>query len=366
MTIIKGQLESLKRIKSELDQRGIKRFSSVGEISSFIKNYDREKQEIIRQIKQRLDLDIDALKIERKVLNQDYNNLIIEETKKLNDRINRLHDRNKILASRSRNLFLKVFYFFSHRKLKIKIKELAENFDIIIDRKTAVAAQKLTRTDNTLARYTTDKEQIIIDQSLPKTKELAYIKEVVDNMYPLIAGAIGEKKVVNELKKLSDKNVLFNDFSIEFDVPIYNRRENDKIFSIQIDHLLITNSGIFIIETKNWSKESVENFSLRSPVKQIMRTSHAMFKILNSDSSGQKLYLDRHHWGDKKVPIRNLIAMIHHKPKEKFKFVSIKTVNEINDYISFFEPIFSDDEVHRISKYLEKMMDHNTYLGDSR
>ena len=32
-----------------------------------------------------------------------------------------------------------------------------------------------------------------------------------------------------------------------------DKTEKDRIFSIQIDHLLLSNSGIFIIETKNWS-----------------------------------------------------------------------------------------------------------------
>ena len=38
-----------------------------------------------------------------------------------------------------------------------------------------------------------------------------------------------------------------------------------EIKSIQIDHILVTNSGIFLIETKNWSEKSLNNPSLRSP-----------------------------------------------------------------------------------------------------
>ena len=61
-------------------------------------------------------------------------------------------------------------------------------------------------------------------------------------------------------------------------------RENHKIFSVQIDHLLICQSGVFLLETKNWSKRSIKNLDLRSPVEQILRTSYALFVLLNSKS----------------------------------------------------------------------------------
>ncbi len=63
--------------------------------------------------------------------------------------------------------------------------------------------------------------------------------------------------------------------------------------------------------------------------------------------------LKKHHWGDKQVPIRNLIVMINNKPREKFKFVQIKTLNELNRYINYFEPILDDKEVDKLSNVLE-------------
>lgn len=181
---------------------------------------------------------------------------------------------------------------------------------------------------------------------------MAFTKEVIEGLYTLIAGAIGENLVVKELQKLSDKYVLINDFSIEFNPPIFNRKENDRIYSIQIDHLLITDSGIFILETKNWSKQSINNLDLRSPVTQIMRTSYALFVLLNSESEYNEINLNSHHWGNKQIPIRNIIVMINEKPKEKFKYVKVKSLNELNGYITYFDSIFNDAEVKSISDYL--------------
>ena len=41
MTIVEGQIESLKKIKEILDQNGITRFNSIADISEFIKNYQK-------------------------------------------------------------------------------------------------------------------------------------------------------------------------------------------------------------------------------------------------------------------------------------------------------------------------------------
>ena len=175
---------------------------------------------------------------------------------------------------------------------------------------------------------------------------------MVDGLYTLIAGAIGENSVVNELQKLSDNYYLINDFSVEFNPPIYNKNEDDRIYSIQIDHLLICQSGVFLLETKNWSKQSLTNLDLRSPVEQILRTSYALFVLLNSESKYNDISLVDHHWGSKKIPIRNIIVMTYEKPKEEFKYVKVLSLNELNGYIKYFDQIFDETEVKSIFDYL--------------
>ena len=145
---------------------------------------------------------------------------------------------------------------------------------------------------------------------------------------------------------------MFNNFSIDFERPMYHKKEKSKIYSIQIDHLLVTNSGIFIIETKNWSKRSIERLDLRSPIKQVERTNFALYALLTySKELVDKL--NRHHWGEKIIPLRNLVVMINQKPKEKFKYVKIASLNELNRYITYFEPIFKDSEVNTIVEHLK-------------
>ncbi|MDX5585446.1 MAG: nuclease-related domain-containing protein, partial [Aureibaculum sp.] len=160
-------------------------------------------------------------------------------------------------------------------------------------------------------------------------------------------GAVGESLVEKEIGKLSDDYTLINDYSLKFKPPIFNKKTNDRIYSIQLDHLLVSQAGIFILETKNWSKQSINSLDLRSPVDQIIRTSYALFVVANN-----KIHLDKHHWGAKQIPIRSIIVMIHAKPKEEFKYVKIKLLKELNSYIEYFDPILSRSEVESVANSL--------------
>lgn len=292
MAIVVGKIEPLKKLKEILNDNGITRFNSIGEINAFIKNYESEKNEIPKITKITLDEEIKQLE---KLLKQ-----VIEKSNK--------------------NLFNKILYYLKIKTLSHKKSNLDKNY-----------------------------EKVISTRSKESYKNLDFTKEVLDGLYTLIAGAVGENLVVNELQKLPDNYYLINDFSVDFNPPIYNRKENDRIFSIQIDHLLICQSGVFLLETKNWSNHSIKNLDLRSPVKQILRTSFALFVLLNSESN---VNLTRHHWGSKKIPIRDIIVMTSRKPKEEFKHVKVLSLNELNGYIKYFDETFSEAEAEKIFNYL--------------
>jgi hypothetical protein len=68
--------------------------------------------------------------------------------------------------------------------------------------------------------------------------------------------------------------------------------------------------------------------------------------------SAHKLNLNQHHWGNRKIPIRNLIVLTKVKPKEEFQYVKILTLHELIGYIKYFEPTFSSSETEEIAKYL--------------
>jgi len=363
MTIVIGQIESLTRIKAELSQRGISRFNSVAEINVFIKNYEDEKERVSIQTKREVKNEIASLEAELNKLQEQYENLRATETDNLEKKIEVLTQKNLQIQAKKVHFLMEGFQSVWLEILHYRITRLQKHFNRTINKKTAAASEKVHVVNQQLNEYRTNEEKIIADRTYSKMKDMSKTKEVVDSLYTQIAGAVGENLVVNELKKLSDKNILYNDYSIVFNKPIYNRKEKDSIYSIQIDHLLITHAGVFIIETKNWSKKSIANIDLRSPIKQIRRTSYALFTLLNKGSKQFGVILKKHHWGDRQIPIRNVVVMIHKKPKEKFNFVQVKTLNELNRYINYFEPIFDDAEVNRISDYLGSIRDQNQIVA---
>ena len=99
-----------------------------------------------------------------------------------------------------------------------------------------------------------------------------------------ITGKLGEKIVGLNLKKLPDEYRIFNDVYIQ---------ENG--FSTQIDHLVISPYGIFVIETKNYkgdiyggenAEEWTQNiwghkYSLRNPIRQNQGHVYCLMRLFN-------------------------------------------------------------------------------------
>jgi len=350
MAIVAGQIEPLKKLKVILNENGITRFNSIGEINTFIQNYEFEKKEIPKVIESKINEEINNLQTVLTKRQKLLDNLKIEILNELNHDIQKIEETLKqTLEKRKSNIFNKILCYFKIKNLSNKISSLEKNKEKIVSKKTHSTEQEATKTKNKLDDYITNKNNIISTRCTESYKEIDSTKEVVDGLYTLIAGAIGENSTVNELQKLSDNYYLINDFSAEFNPPIYNKRDNDRIFSIQIDHLLISQSGVFLLETKNWSKKSIKSFDLRSPVEQVLRTSYALFVLLNSESN---VHLTRHHWGSKKIPLRNIIVMTGEKPKEDFKHVKVLSQTELVGYIQYFDDTFSQTEAENIFNYL--------------
>ncbi len=353
MTIVEGQIQSLKKLKETLNTRGIYRFNSIGEINRFLKEYDAEKSQLLSQIEKKVNEEIESIQSLLAVDQQEYVELKDRIRNELNQKIRDLEVEIKLVSEKSnKSIFFRAFYYFRVKSLSRQKSNLENNLENILNKKTTDAKTKVVQLQDKVEEFLKNKDAIISLRCEKPIRDLDYTKEVVDDLYPLIAGSIGESLVAKELQQLPDDCYLINDFSLKFNTPIYNKKENDRIFSIQIDHLLINRAGVFILETKNWSKASINSLDLRSPVEQISRTSFALFVLLNSDSNSNAIRLVPHHWGDKKIPIRNIIVMINEKPKEEFKHVKILSLNELIGYIQYFDEIFAESETENIFNYL--------------
>ncbi len=347
-----GKIESLKKIRETLKAHGLNEFNSIGEINTFLLNYDSEVKRIREDSEQEVTFEHAQLEAEKNKAEQRQDQL---KELAFNDVENKTAALQQYIADRETLKSTNSFQTVVNRLALLVLRFRQRRIEVASQKSFEITAANLQldfdRISSRLYNYTTNKSGLVKARMGPKLRNIEYTKTVLEELNPLIAGAVGESKVETELKNLSVHGVLLNDFYVKFYPPIYNRKEKDKIFSIQVDHLLITRAGIFILETKNWSKSSIERFDLRSPVDQIKRFSYALFVLINSVNN-KTLGVKSHHWGEKEIPIQNVIVMIGHKPNEEFKYVKVKTLHELNGYIEHFESILTDEEVNNVADYL--------------
>ena len=353
-----NMIGSLTTLKSHLEENKIHDFKSLKEVIDFQSSYPTFRQQLIsnhekliEQEKNILNIDLQQLDMTIETQKQQAEQRLIFEIDKLKQQLNLLTNGG------STNLFQKLTKEFRQWNYKRQLRHKEHNFDIEVT-KSINKLVDIRQVKNKRYQFITSQFNMAVEKSAQTAlSEIERTKSVIDKLSSFIYGALGEQKVVKTLEALTDEYFLINDFAVSFSPAIYNRQENDYIKSIQIDHLLVAPSGIFLIETKNWSEKSLENLSLRSPVKQIKRTSFVLFKLLNNEMSNFHLRLDKHYWGDKKISIKNLIVLTNTKPKEEFQYVKILILNELLGYINYFKPTFSSIETQRIAEFLLKIND---------
>lgn len=343
MARIYGTIESLKSLKSELENNGISRFNSVKGINDFLSNYGSEKLEILNNASNKLEKEYSETFTSLKQREQSKAAIINLETEKIDNRISDIQTQIDLIKVKHANFIKKLISSLRLYFLKKQSNYLVKNKTKLISLSVKDITINIENDKLFIRQYETQKQNLIEKRTKSEIKKLEYTRNILENSKNLISGAIGENLVVKEIQKLSDDYVLINDFNLSFSSPVFHKKYNQRIYSIQIDHLLISKAGIFIIETKNWSKSSVNSISLRSPIEQIERSNFALYVYIS-----QNITLNEHHWGEQKIPIRNLIVMINNKPTARFKYVSVKLLRELNDYIKYFEPVLTDKQLNRI------------------
>ena len=180
----------------------------------------------------------------------------------------------------------------------------------------------------------------------------------IQSRHPYIfAGAQGEEQVARQLSKLPDDYTVIHNYNLEFPRPLYDRRNDDRIYSVQIDHLVIGPTGLYLIETKHWSKTSQENRNLFSPVKQLRRSGFALFLMLNQAIENRQISGFTHHWGEKQISPKKILCFLKHAPSEHFQYISILSPQRLTHYIHHQKHLFSRQQIESLVEYLLESRD---------
>ena len=93
-----------------------------------------------------------------------------------------------------------------------------------------------------------------------------------------LAGAEAELSVIDRLRTLPSSAVVFNDVRLK--ATRYIRFNGVALASAQIDHVVLTPAGVFVIETKRWSQSFVESGNFHSPFDQVGRSNYLCYDLL--------------------------------------------------------------------------------------
>jgi hypothetical protein len=155
---------------------------------------------------------------------------------------------------------------------------------------------------------------------------------------PEFAGALAELELIEILRKLPDNYYIINDVRLHLDSGI--QFDGEWLESAQIDHLVISPAGLFVIEAKSWSKEFVGNGNYFDPYQQVKRSSYLCYKLLEYKLQDGK--------------VRSIIAYkgaIPNKPNDSF--AKVLQFREVNSYILWFkEKKLSDERIKDLAEYI--------------
>ena len=352
MAIIHGQIGSLNQLIELLRGSGIYGFDTLDSIRKFRGSYKDTIQKIDENSRARLSQDIANLESKYQKLSSDLNNKIKRREDELLAELRMLKAEMNATKPPT-NFFGRVVASVKNRRISGRKAVLESSFRSEVERPFRRSLVDVARMQSDIKSKKTNTEKWIETYSSNELAKHQRTLSIFQTNRSLFYGAEGEERALQELSKLPDSYTVINDFRLKFARPIYNRRENDRIYSVQIDHIVIGPTGIYLVETKNWSKDSVESRDLFSPVKQLSRHSFAMFVLLNDAvRSGGMWRVFSGNWGDRKISPRNIILLMNHKPREEYQHVKILTLQEIVRYISYGTPIFNETEVATLSDYI--------------
>jgi hypothetical protein len=354
MAQIIGQIDSLSNLLKKMKGSGIRHFSTLDDIISFLNDFNSMINKNKEEIEKSILSEIEQLK-------QDINNLHSEHKSKLLIRERELiKEKNEIdplinhYSQNPTNIIERIHYFYKRYVLKTRKYILFNYFETVKNLPYIFIEKRIASKKNKHQFLKQNFISIAEKRSNKESKKILYIKSILDEYKTLFLGAIGEQKAVDELRNLPDSYFVINDFVKDFDPPKYDKRSGQSIERIQADHIVVGPSGVFLIETKNWSKNSIENRELHSPVEQIERTNYALFSYLNNAVKYGNNTSFKHNWGLGKISIRSIILMINSKPNQEFQFVKILSLKEIYSYITFFKSTFSNKQVRELVKFLQR------------
>lgn len=233
-----------------------------------------------------------------------------------------------------------------------KVQWIRNGFQAILVRSTKKQTKFIVRMESEISRIRENLQEIAEEQIASDLRRIDETNARLEEEKLLYYGALGERDVIQKLGSLPAAYHVLNDYRNEFGRPIYNRAEDDRIFSVQIDHIVVGPTGVFVIETKNWSPESLASDAHFSPIKQVRRAGFALFVLLNQAMKDGEVRRASTGWGDRKISIKTAVVFRGKVPQGQYEFVRILGIERLNAYLTSGRHEFCAEEIESIVSYL--------------
>ncbi|MBY8988776.1 MAG: NERD domain-containing protein, partial [Candidatus Lokiarchaeota archaeon] len=292
-----GQSGSEDYLKHRLLRKGLDGFNSFKDIQYFKSNFSKILKSSTVEERKKLNSIIVGLK------HDEYNLRKRLEEKKSELQHSLLKEKTELMDTPLSS------------KGKRRIKKIDKTIEKKLDKPFKKDIKKIKKTE---------KEHIVREKNLDKSVEakvsqLHKTQDIIQSNQPFFAGAIGETAVIKELKKLPDAYHILNEVMLSFSRSIRWKKYNDYVKTCKIDHVVVGPTGIFLIETKNWSAQTMQTAKF-TPHKQIDRAGYIFFIHMMD------------HFG-RKFPVYQIVATYRRLPQIPYDFVSQLTIRELVDHI---------------------------------
>lgn len=173
--------------------------------------------------------------------------------------------------------------------------------------------------------------QGVLDANVAMLRELHVSAE--------LRGAEAELTVKEQLRSLPSYAVVFNDVRLKADRRI--RFDGASLQSAQIDHVVLMPAGVFIIETKCWSRKSAESGGFHDPFDQVRRANYLCYDMLRRTIG--------------KTSLRSIIVSFGHLPDPPpNSYVKVARPDRLVGYLrGFGDAGMSWDKIAAIRSFLE-------------
>lgn len=354
MARILGASGCLSQLVEILRVQGFQHLRSTAEIDSLRREFSKQKHGILARVRTDLENEMRLLQEKIEKLSGELEEGVRMQRMKLEEERNHLGTRiESYRKAPPTTLMAKIWGYLEDSANKRRFTILLHRLEQEAKRPFLNLQNLLTTEQRKAHTLGAQREELIASRVAAEFRDAERLAALIRDNKSLYLGACGEEKAICELSRLPNEFHVVNDFRCSFQPPIYRRETNDHIMSVQCDHIVVGPTGLFIIETKNWSAQSVSDASLRSPVEQIVRSNYALFVFLNRALRNAAVPgFSRHAWGARKLSPRNVVLLLRNRPNLAFQWVTLVSLEEVVPFILKGPQVLSPLEASSLADFL--------------